>query len=236
MLTKLKPESDELLHLDALRFVAALGIVALHYTRFCSAAVQALLGDTDYLRLFVDLFFCISGFVIAFVYAERLHDRKSYQVFLRRRVARLGPLHWATFLFFLLIGFGVWSGRMHTDFPDSFDPHCVAPSIFAVQAFGLCPKGLAFNGASWSISAEMGMYVAVPFFFWWLRRWPIMLLGFTILALLLLPTFGKQPWFYWTHRWGVLRAIRASRWACGFTASAAILRVCLGRDRLPSAA
>src|SRR4051812_42851020 len=91
----LMAESDEMLHLDLLRFYAASGIVFLHTQTFLdvSPKLRGIL-DRTYLSLFVDLFFAISGFVISFVYADRMRTKRDYLRFVQRRVARLVPLHW----------------------------------------------------------------------------------------------------------------------------------------------
>src|SRR4051794_10264654 len=92
---KLVAESDEMPHLDSLRFIAAMGIVVYHYK--AHVGLQGASTSMDGLRLFVDLFFVISGFVIARLYSE-MRTRQEYLHFLQKRVARLWPLHVATAL------------------------------------------------------------------------------------------------------------------------------------------
>ena len=54
---------------------------------------EALTDQTRGLSLFVDLFFGISGFVIAFLYQGRLGSlRRGHGNFMQRRVGRLFPL------------------------------------------------------------------------------------------------------------------------------------------------
>jgi len=72
--------------LDALRGLAALAIVA------CHLAVQAgVQGFADYGYLAVDLFFIMSGFVIANAYEQKLHISISIWQFIKIRVFRLYP-------------------------------------------------------------------------------------------------------------------------------------------------
>jgi peptidoglycan/LPS O-acetylase OafA/YrhL len=76
----LRPESGHLLHLDALRLIASAGIVVFHMATFLDAGSvsQYLLKSTRSFRLFVDMFFAVSGFVIAFVYLAKITTlRKS---------------------------------------------------------------------------------------------------------------------------------------------------------------
>ena len=97
-LPRLAPESASLLHLDCLRLIAAAGIVFLHLkVKVDGGAMwQRVVAGTDSYFLLVNMFFAISGYVIAFVYMDAIVDAGSYAGFLRRRVARLGPLHWLT--------------------------------------------------------------------------------------------------------------------------------------------
>lgn len=199
-LPRLVPESGELLHLDAMRFVAAIGVI------FCHAAADIHIR-AESLRLFVDLFFVISGYVIAHVYAERLSSIPSYLNFLVRRVARLGPLHWVTLLIFA--GLGVVAERAHLSInhSDMFDYSCLPANAFLIHAFGTCPHA-SFNGPSWSISAEMGMYILSPLLIALVRSPKVGLVCLAgLLILLTLASSAERPWFEWTSDGGVLRAL-----------------------------
>src|SRR5271157_6057911 len=90
--------SDELLHLDVVRFIASFGIVFHHSHEFYYRAPDraALTGRTAGLALFVDLFFLISGYVIAHVYRRRVGSLGEIARFIQRRCGRLIPLHWLT--------------------------------------------------------------------------------------------------------------------------------------------
>ena len=70
----LKPDSEDMLHLDALRIVGALMIVVFHFNRFINldGRWQAVDDMVKGFSLIVDLFFVISGYVMAAVYAGRL--------------------------------------------------------------------------------------------------------------------------------------------------------------------
>src|ERR1700742_1474803 len=60
-------------HLDALRIIAAVGIVILHYSDYLKStqAGRLLIDYSWHLNFFVDLFFVISGFVIARQYLSQ---------------------------------------------------------------------------------------------------------------------------------------------------------------------
>lgn len=76
------------LTLDGLRGVAALGVVAGHYTDFFGG--NPLPGA----HIAVDLFFVMSGFVVAYSYEDRLLNGMSLRDFAVIRVIRLAPLYW----------------------------------------------------------------------------------------------------------------------------------------------
>jgi peptidoglycan/LPS O-acetylase OafA/YrhL len=78
--------------LEGLRLVASLGIIVYHFVPYASGGLAA----EDRLALFVDLFFVISGVVIAHAYTGRINSFGDYRDFLQKRVARLYPLHLAT--------------------------------------------------------------------------------------------------------------------------------------------
>lgn len=90
-LPRLRPTSGELLHLDLMRFIASAGIVFHHSHEFFVPITKSPFlarEQTAGLALFVDLFFVISGFVIAYIYHNRMSSIIDYFTFLQRRVGR----------------------------------------------------------------------------------------------------------------------------------------------------
>lgn len=158
----LKVASDEMLHLDFIRFVAAAGIVVHHSHEFfySQPARTAIMARTAGLALFVDLFFLISGFVIAQVYGDRVTSLGDVARFLQRRVGRLVPLHWLT----LLVSVAVWAvvaTFVQAKHQPDFSPICIADTALLLQAIVPC-GAIQFNFVTWSISAEMVMYLLFP--------------------------------------------------------------------------
>ncbi len=89
--TNAKPRlgaTDRYQTLDALRGVAAVIVVLYH------AAVSFHLGgySPPLSYLSVDLFFCLSGFVIALSYDPKMAAGMSTRAFMQKRIIRLGPL------------------------------------------------------------------------------------------------------------------------------------------------
>ena len=204
-----RPESDRYLHLDVLRFLASAAIVVFHYRALMdwtpSPAVKISL---DALRFAVDLFFVISGIVMADLYRGRLDSSGAYGAFLRRRVARLLPLHYATLAFCVALGAiaGVLNVRLSS--PEVFSPACIVPNLLMLQAFDTCSH-LSFNGPSWSISAEMALYVALPPLLALTARRGLALILVVALIGILFAIRGplKTDWTMWTYDLGVIRAV-----------------------------
>lgn len=210
LLPALRPESDRLLHLDALRLIASAGIVVAHMSGLVEAGFwSAQLGiAARCLALFVDMFFALSGFVIAFVYLDKVKTFPSYRYFLRKRLARLAPLHWATLAVFCALGLYLRYQNVAINHIELFDWRCLPVNFLFLHSTGLCPH-LSFNAPSWSISAEMCMYVSAPILFWIVRRSPatLFVLAISIWLALTLEKSGENPWMYWTWNGGFARAL-----------------------------
>lgn len=198
-LPRLRPTSGELLHLDLMRFIASAGIVFHHSHEFFVPIYKSpflVREQRAGLALFVDLFFVISGFVIAYIYNNRVNSTIEYFTFLQRRVARLVPLHWLT----LLASIALWSifVLLHysTETP-SFQPECIAETALLLHSF--IPCGMSFNSLSWSISAEMVMYVAFPIFALIGARSAHLLLLIGLMSLAVMMTFAISQ-----HEWKLL--------------------------------
>jgi peptidoglycan/LPS O-acetylase OafA/YrhL len=203
-------ESDNYLNLDALRFVAAAAVVIYHYGVFLAWTQTFRTVDRAFeaLPVAVDLFFVISGMIMFEVYGSRLTDWSAYGTFLRKRFARLAPLHYATLLFFVVAVAAATHLGFSTGDAKTFEPRCIAPNVLFLQSFNNC-LALTFNKPSWSISAEMAMYVALPAFLWIAARRPLawgVVGGFLALALID-DLRGLNGWPTLTYGFGVLRAI-----------------------------
>lgn len=153
------------LALDSWRGICAL-IVALHHFTVPNVVTTLPLIRNGY--LFVDFFFVLSGFVISHAY--RGDDAAG---FVRRRVARLWPLHLATltafvtfeWLRFNFTGDGFNEGR---SLPQ------LLPNALLLQSFG---ADATWNWPSWSVSVEMGLYLSFVAFLMLPERWRVPLAG-----------------------------------------------------------
>lgn len=187
------------LSLDVLRFIAAMGVVTLHFTFSVSTELgEAMVG----LQALVDLFFVISGVVMCHAYGSRLNTEADGQAYALARVGRIMPLHLATLAFYAVVGLSGYGAD-----PARYDWGCLPANLFLLQSAGVC-EGLTFNEVSWSISAEVFMYAAFPMLLLVWKRVP-WLPGLVGIAFALTLTLTDPYW--WNRTWdhGYLRAIPA---------------------------
>lgn len=119
--------------------------------------------------LFVDFFFVLSGFVIAYAYLARLDDARAVGVFTIRRFGRLWPLH----IFMLLAFIGVEILRGFGGEP-TFQDHralwTIAADATLVQALGFT-GWTDWNSPAWSISTEFWTYLVFAALCLSVKRW-----------------------------------------------------------------
>ena len=195
--------------IDGFRFMAALGIVLHHYSRYSDNPIWQIGFAKNY--LFVDLFFVISGFVIMLAYGQGLRNIDDYMSFLQNRLARIYPLHLLMFLAFFAMDIAAWVGLYHPHEAHVFAPAEIGANLFLVQAWGATQR-LSFNYPSWSISAEWMLYIAFPAVAWLMRRGGAAgLFAASAVALLLLESLNATgrlaSWTMLTYELGYLRAV-----------------------------
>lgn len=125
--------------LDGLRGIAAISVVIFHYTEHNNLHW---LGGA---WASVDLFFILSGFVIAHSYGLKIVNGLSFQNFFLIRLIRLGPLYFIGLLIGLAAAFFA-------------QPDTVAPEITNKQIFTAFSLGLVLvpyiNDGYWSFGKE----------------------------------------------------------------------------------
>jgi peptidoglycan/LPS O-acetylase OafA/YrhL len=142
--------------LDGLRGIAALGIILFHFNLFFLPQAQLPFVGRAYLG--VDLFFLLSGFVMAHVYGRLLASnwREHWMQYGRARFARIYPLFAVTTLTMLLM---VTLSQIPLLFV-SFSGRSLALQPVLLQQWA---SGLSWNYPSWSISTEAESYVIFVF-------------------------------------------------------------------------
>jgi peptidoglycan/LPS O-acetylase OafA/YrhL len=154
-MTASTPEDRRFPTLNAVRAVAALGVVATH-TAFDTGEVNrgafgAFLSRLDF---GVTLFFVLSGFLLSrpfFRAAARQRPRPSYRHFLWKRGLRILPLYWVTVVAALVLlpenagtSPGVWLSNL---------------TLTQIYVEGLLPTGLT---QMWSLCTEVAFYALLP--------------------------------------------------------------------------
>jgi peptidoglycan/LPS O-acetylase OafA/YrhL len=148
--------SHAFLGLDALRGVAALMIVIGH--------AEVLFGfrpGSGYLA--VDLFFVLSGFVLAYAYDRRIAGGMTTFAFMRVRLIRLYPLY---FLGLAVASAGILLGLLFAR-RSNWAPENLAESLFFSIGFLPTPPGIAprsaiypLNTPAWSLAFELVVNLA----------------------------------------------------------------------------
>jgi len=161
---KVRPE---IYPLTGIRALAALWVLVFHlhgklaaafpkgYALFEPAIVNGYLG--------VDLFFILSGFIIAYNYAGRLSvfTVAKYREFLWLRLARLWPVHLAILTCYaalLLLAAHFGTPLKHTT---SYSLGKLWQNVALIQAWWI-PIHESWNVPAWSISCEWAAYLLFP--------------------------------------------------------------------------
>lgn len=209
---------DQLPALTGIRGVAACIVAVFHMNYWFYAGhwgphgpgvVLATMFRVGYLS--VDLFFALSGYVIAGAYLEafRRPSGAGYAHFMIRRFARVWPLHALTLL--LLLGQ-----------PDCRAPGDIMGNLLMVHSWGLIDHPTC-NEPSWSISCEWFAYLGFPVLAWVLLRCERRLASLAVAACAL-GGLGVLAWLNKGHSLDVTFDFGLARAACGFTIGAALCR------------
>lgn len=184
--------------LDALRGLAALGVVVWHWQSFFFVGGQPPQADAAGYPLFgllamfyrrgyvaVDLFFCLSGFVFYWLYATPIAERTlSAGRFAWLRFSRLYPLHLATLLCVALGQAAMLRSQgTYFVFPDNDLRHFLLNLGF-IQSWGL-ERAFSFNGPAWSVSIEVLLYAAFFALARYLPQRALLLLALSAIGLFL---------------------------------------------------
>ena len=148
-------------------------------------------------------FFTLSGFVIMHVYDGRINSFAKYGDYLRRRLARIYPLFLATFLVSYFYALYV------NNRSEMFASSAILPNLLLIHAWNTTHI-LTFDYPSWSVSAEMFVYLLFPAFLFMLNRMgpfaPALpfVIGLAVIAIF--SVFGLGNWLDATFNAGCLRA------------------------------
>jgi peptidoglycan/LPS O-acetylase OafA/YrhL len=142
---------DEIDALTGLRGIAAAWVLAYHTG----------LSPSGYLG--VDLFFVLSGFIIAYNYADAglAADGARYRQFLWRRLARIYPVYLVALLLTVaaVAALAPWGIALRKS--AHFTVEGFWASVLMVQSWTL-PVPRVWNVPGWSVSAEWAAYLSFP--------------------------------------------------------------------------
>jgi peptidoglycan/LPS O-acetylase OafA/YrhL len=187
--------------LDFYRYGGALWVAFVHFTIVYLPVENSIKEriHTGFQPL-MGFFFTLSGFVIMHVYNRGISSAADYVHYLRKRLARIYPLHLAT------LAFAIISGML-----SDFETDAVVPNLLLVHAWNTTTH-LSFNYPSWSVSAELFAYLLFPGFLFAINvlgLWGALLMPLVSVGLIALvfSTCGLGPWTHATYGFGCLRAV-----------------------------
>lgn len=174
--------------LDSFRGIAAILLAIYHLNALGFISNSNIVKNAD---LYVDFFFVLSGFVIAYRYSNNLRTKEEFFSFIKRRFARIWPLHiFMTLLFvpFVLVGFFVGM-----DIQDRFSLYSFLNNLVLVQALGV-NSGDTWNFPSWSISVEFYTYLlfGLVVFLFSYKRLGLISIILSLLGVVMVATFSSM--------------------------------------------
>lgn len=192
---------NEILPLTGIRAFAAFGVLLTHYHPELIALLPGFtIFDPVSNRggLGVDLFFILSGFIIAHVYGEAFKDnwKQAYGPYLVNRFARIYPNYFVTLtLLALMVGIG---NSLGVAVQGVYPWQWLTAHYLMLQPLPGVPGG--WNYPSWSIGAEFFAYsVVFPIFIFCIRSFRPSPMTALTLAPLLISTFWIPKILGW---WG----------------------------------
>ena len=157
-----QPYPQHIKPLTSLRFIAAFWVLLYHFKDHLGLDLGrfGLIAD-GYLG--VDLFFTLSGFILAHVYLSEVEaGRFGYGGFLKNRLARVYPMHLAALGAMLALYAGASLAGVGVGAPDAFRLADLPAHLSMTHAWG-ATGSVGWNFPSWSISAEWAAYLLFPF-------------------------------------------------------------------------
>lgn len=165
---------ETLTGLTSLRGIAAIFVMLHHFMFAVALDVGKWIPSKLFFKayLWVDLFFILSGFILAYIYHNTFNhgvSRSEYRNFIQSRFARIYPLHF--FMLVLFVAFEVVQWLLYylgaqgmENLPPPFSgnesPETLVTNLLLVQTLHW---EAYWNEPAWSISAEWMIYFILPF-------------------------------------------------------------------------
>ena len=209
-----RSESAGYAALDGWRGICATLVALFHFRVVWSIGVNSHFAHAAIVKnasLFVDFFFVLSGFVIAYRYRDGLTARTiRLRDFLVLRLGRLYPLHLFTLLLCLALvlffRYGTHGADHVTWSGDDVTPVAFVVNLFLAQGLHIL-TGPSWNHPSWSISAEFATYFVYAVL--WIRlgsrTWIATTLILVVAPVVVLGLIGNN--IDVTYDWGFVRSM-----------------------------
>ena len=183
MQESVRAEVGRIAPVEGLRGVAVLWVILFHcfvlrpddpWVRAVAASPLAPFVRNGYLG--VDLFFLISGFLLAmpwFVHSQRHRPAPSIAGFYARRFWRIAPAYYVQIVFLFAVvlpalrGTDYWRYDLWVYVYNFF-----AHALFLHNTTPLSSGSMAVNGALWTLSVEAQFYLVLPLVMPLVVRWP----------------------------------------------------------------
>jgi peptidoglycan/LPS O-acetylase OafA/YrhL len=224
--------------LTGLRALAAWWVVAYHFrTALATPTLDWLVPPLAAGFVAVDVFFVLSGFVLALKYFDDfsgLLSRHSpvaacvhgWLIFLGKRLARIYPLHFVMLCVYLINPLAIHFFSTQRDWASGYDPVYFLLSLLLIQNWG-SGHALQWNIPAWSISTEWLAYILFPLLIaavaWVQRRGATALLLLVALACGLLSL--AYGWLGVTTLAVGIESLGAWRCVCGFLVGVVLARL-----------
>ncbi|UOQ97086.1 acyltransferase [Hymenobacter sp. 5317J-9] len=193
--------------LTGIRAIAAYMVYLHHFNPFTSFSLEKnTLGYYAFakcreLHIGVTVFFCLSGFLIAYRYLNRIEfSSRWFFTYFRNRFARIYPMY---FLLTVLV-FGLWFYDHHSPYVGPFNAFTSTKEALLILGLNVTflrgfSDVIKFSGVAqgWSLTVEETFYFLAPFILWWAavdkkRLW-LLLPVFAIMGLLFVKVFEYRP-------------------------------------------
>lgn len=138
--------------IQMLRGIASILVVLYHITvNFSETFNQSFFFNIfDFGGSGVDVFFVLSGFIIAYANKDLVAQPTKTVTFLKRRFIRIFPIYWIIITVFLLIQLAL---------PLYYKTHFELSTFNFFSTYLLLPNHIMINGVSWSLTNELFFYL-----------------------------------------------------------------------------
>lgn len=146
----------EIRSMTGVRGIAALSVVALHYFDNVGASSR----PWQHAYLAVDLFFMLSGLVLALNYSSTVTldaGRDPYIAFIKKRIARIFPLYIVVTL--IETALDIFRHTRGAALPDTWNLKGMIANLLLVQSWGFARS---IVHPAWSLSTELAAYLLFP--------------------------------------------------------------------------